>query len=162
MRIEYINPFIEAVYTLFSTMLGCTVQRGEIGLRESAVEGDITAIIGLSGPARGTVALTFPDDTAVSMVGRFLRMEGPEVEENVPDGVAELVNIVAGSAKARFHDPSVKDPINLSLPTVIRGEKYSVRYPSQSQWLDVPFASELGSFRMRVTFDMEDKKGARS
>jgi chemotaxis protein CheX len=163
MRVEYINPFIESVYGLFDTMLGCTVQRGELSLSaKNTFSGDITGIIGLSGPARGTVALSFPLDTARSMVGRLLRADAHEVTDNVTDGVAELVNIVAGSAKAKFHQGDGSPVINLSLPTVVQGQQYSLDSPSEATWLDVAFRSELGPFRLRVIFDQNlHEKGAR-
>ena len=157
MKVEYINPFIETVYELFSTMLGSEAKRGEVGLSNG--EGnprDIMALIGLSGPARGMVALAFPVDTALAMVNRLLGTQTRVLDDTVSDGVAELVNIVAGGAKAKF---KVGDgpPIDLSLPTVVRGNSYSVDYPSQAVWLEVPFTSDLGSFTLRVTFEFKKK-----
>ncbi len=161
MKVEYINPFIESVHQLFTTMLGCSVERGTVAVsRNGGGPGDITAMIGLSGPARGLVALNFSMETARSLVGRFLHLDPNQVEDSVADGVAELVNIVAGSAKARFHETQGGGVINLSLPTVVRGSSYSVDYPSQAAWLDVPFESELGPFHMRVTFEFDRKPGA--
>ncbi len=153
MKVEYINPFIESVYELFSTMLGSKVERGQIGISTGANNPrDIMAIIGLSGPARGSVALSFPTQTALNMVGKLLGIETRIIDETVSDGVAEIVNIVAGNAKAKM----TKDggtPIDLSLPTVLRGNDFRVDHPSQSVWLEVPFTSDLGAFCLRVTFE---------
>ncbi|MCL4693933.1 MAG: chemotaxis protein CheX [Candidatus Hydrogenedentes bacterium] len=153
MKVEHINPFIEAVYDLFQTMLEGKVSRGEIGVcAGSKNPRDIMAIIGMSGPTRGTVALSFPTTTALAMVGKLLGQNVTIIDETVSDGIAELVNIVAGSAKAKL----VKDdetPMDLSLPTVVRGNNYSVEYPSQAVWLEVPFSSSLGAFSLRVTFE---------
>jgi len=152
MKAEYINPFVESVYELFLTMLSCEVNRGDIGLtQEMGQPRDITALIGLSGPARGIVVLSFPVNTALSIVSRLLGSEVRVVDESLLDSVAELVNIVAGGAKAKLHadDP----PIDLSLPTVVRGQRYSVEHPSKSSWLDVPFTSELGTFHLRVALE---------
>ncbi len=75
--------------------------------------------------------------------------------------MAELVNIVAGGAKVRFSDGG--KPVELSLPTVVRGSHFSVDYPSQAVWLEVPFQSELGAFTLRVTLEPESKgKGGKS
>lgn len=162
MKVEYINPFIESVYGLCSTMLKCQVQRGDLALaNNSPVGGDITGIIGLSGPARGTVALSFPMTTARAMVRRLLHSDERDVEETLPDGVAELVNIVAGAAKSKFCHEEGTPLINLSLPTVVQGRDYKIDYPVQSAWLDVPFNTELGPFKLRVTFEFA-KKGARA
>lgn len=154
MQLEYINPFIESVYELFETMLGCPVERGNPNLvKKNEVTNDLVALIGLSGPVRGTVVLLFPKLTALKMVSRFVGEPCQAIDENVRDAVAELVNIVAGGAKARL---SNGDPIiELSLPNVIEGKNCSVHYPSYSVWLDIPFTSELGPFNLRLSFKFE-------
>jgi chemotaxis protein CheX len=161
MKTTWINPFVESVYSLCSTMLNCGVERGQLGLSpaESATGGDITGLIGLSGMAHGMVALSFPTTTARAMVGRLLSLGDGEVDDSVSDGVAELVNIVAGSAKAKFSDGDGSEIISLGLPTVIRGGSQIVECPSQSSWLDVPFASDLGPFSLRITFELESARG---
>jgi chemotaxis protein CheX len=155
MKVEYINPFIESTYDLFTTMLSSKALRGDVGLAgEKANPKDIMGLIGLSGPARGMVALAFPVETALNMVNRLLGMEINAVDDTVSDAIAEMVNIVAGGAKAKL---KIGDgpPIDLSLPTVVRGSNYNVDYPSGSVWLEVPFDSDLGTFTLRVTFEMQ-------
>lgn len=151
MELKYINPFLESVYEVFDSMLSCKVERGNANMVKSMEVTDaLVALIGLSGPVCGTVALLIPRDTALKIVGRFVGEDYEDVDENVRDAVAELVNIIAGGAKARLSDGDT--PIALSLPNVIEGKGYSVYYPSGSVWLDNPFSSELGSFSMRLSF----------
>ncbi len=155
--VRYINPFIQSTYDLFSTMLGCHAKRGDIGLSSGESSNrEITALIGLSGPIRGVVALSFPILTALQIACKLLGKETPVVDDSVSDAVAECVNIITGSAKARMNQDST--PIDLSLPTVIRGKGYNVDYPKQSLWLEVPFTSELGSFSLRVTIAYDGRK----
>jgi len=154
--VKYINPFIDSINDLFSTMLNARAKRGEIGVAKgsggSGVGGgkDVTALIGLSGSVRGMVALSFPMPTALMIACRLLGNETKVVDGAVADAVAECVNIVAGAAKAKLSRED-EVPIDLSLPTVIRGSSYNVEYPSKSLWLEVPFTSTLGSFSIRVT-----------
>ncbi len=155
MKVEYINPFIESVYELFSTMLSSKAKRGEVGISNGAANPrDIMALIGLSGMARGMVALAFPVNTALAIVNQLLGTDTRVMDDTVSDAIAEVVNIVAGGAKAKL---KIGDgpPIDLSLPTVIRGNSYSVDYPSKTVWLEVPFDSDLGPFTMRVTFEVD-------
>ena len=153
MQAQHINPFIEAVYELFQTMLQGKVERGPIGVIAGDTRpNDIMAIIGISGPTRGTVSLGFPEPTALAIVGRILNLPVDQVDDSVADGVAEVVNIVAGSAKAKLNAGN-STPLDLSLPTVVRGDNYNVQYPSKSVWLEVPFTSDLGDFNLRVTFE---------
>lgn len=159
MNVEYINPFIESVYDLFSTMLSAQATRGNVAIaRGDENTRDIVALIGLSGPARGMVALAFPVKTALNIVNRLLDSELRVMDDTVSDAIAEVVNIVAGGAKARFKIET-GPPIELSLPSVVRGNKFCVDYPTKSTWLEVPFNSDLGTFTMRVTFAMEPKRG---
>jgi chemotaxis protein CheX len=158
MRVEFINPFIESVSGLFSTMLSCKAQRGDIALmKNSPFNHEIVALIGMSGPVCGTVAISFPTRTALRIVHRLLGVETAQVDETVLDAMAEFVNIVAGGAKAKLS--SETGPlIALSLPTVVRGTDYTIEYPSWTVWLDVPFTSELGDFSLRVSFESSSKK----
>ena len=159
MKAEYVNPFIASVLDLFEKMLGCKATRGKIGVaKKGATSKEITALIGLGGPARGTVSISFPTDTAASMVARMLGTESQLSDDMLVDGTAELVNIVAGGAKAKFCKDG-EAPMDLSLPTVIRGEAFRIQYPSKTVWIEVPFTSELGSFNLRVAFEDAIIKG---
>jgi len=90
------------------------------------------------------------DISALKLAGRMLGSEMSTMSEEVTDAVAELVNMVAGSAKAKFqHDP----PLELGLPTVVEGTGYKLRYPSKSVWLEVPFSSDAGDFTLEVTYN---------
>jgi chemotaxis protein CheX len=155
LKVEYINPFIVSVQEMFSTMLGIEVSHGKIGVvtTEAQVHA-VTALIGLSGSAKGTVALCLPTNTAVSIVNRLLGTDSTAMDDTVTDGIAEVVNIMAGSAKAAL-SVSANSVIELSLPTVVRGGDYTVKGPSNAMWLEVPFKSELGEFSLRVTFEMD-------
>jgi chemotaxis protein CheX len=160
MRVEYINPFMESVHELFTMMLGCQAKRGQLGLTKKGGESrdirDIMALIGFSGPARGTVALVFPIATALAMVSKLVGKEERVVDETVLDAVGEIVNIVAGGAKAKLHKGD-GPPIDLGLPTVVRGQSYMVAYPSHSVWLEISFTSDLGPFQLRVNFEFDLK-----
>lgn len=157
MKIDYINPFIESVYELFSTMLSATVERGKIDVsRDSPYPDKVTALIGLSGQAHGSVALSFPKDTALAMVNKLLETDTREIDETVSDGIAELVNIVAGGAKAKFTLDEGQELIDLSMPTVVRGTRFNVDYPSESPWVEIPFESSLGGFSLRITYSFDD------
>jgi chemotaxis protein CheX len=159
MDVTYINPFLKGVYSVFETMLGMKVQRGNIAIaRDSASPETLVALIGLSGPARGTVALHLPKTTALNLLNNWLSMELQEIDQTVSDGVAELVNMIAGQAKVTFSD-EIKTPIDLGLPTVVHGDNYKVQYPSRTTWLEIPFNCDLGAFSLRVTFQLNGKAG---
>jgi len=149
--VSYINPFIEAVDSVFTTMLDVKPRRNGLGVSDGRAKGEvITSLVGISGQISGVVALRFPPQTALVLAGRMLGNEVSEVNDEVTDAISEMVNMVAGSAKAKFnHDP----PLELGLPTVVEGSGYRLRYPTKSVWLAVPFSSDAGDFTMEVTYN---------
>ena len=156
MNVDYINPFIASVLEALDTMLDCEAKRGDIRVVQAGEQHrDVTGIIGLSGAARGTVALSFPNRTALAFISKLLGSNASDADDDtVCDGVAELVNIIAGGAKAHFCKKGGA-PIEVSLPTVIKGNSYTVNHPTGTVWLEVPFNSVLGPFSLQVTFDMD-------
>jgi chemotaxis protein CheX len=149
--VSYINPFIEAVDSVFTTMLNVKPQRNGLKVSDGNVQGpSITSLVGLSGQVSGVVALRFPPETALRLAGRMLGTEMTAINDEVTDAVAELVNMVAGSAKAKFH---LEPPLQLGLPTVVDGTGYRLKYPSKSVWLEVRFTSNAGRFTMEVTYN---------
>src|SRR5690606_7506459 len=107
-------------------------------------------VIGISGRVRGTVALAFSSAVAASCISKLLGIEIKYVDATVVDGIAELVNIIAGDAKARLTSDDAP-PLTLSLPAVVRGRDYVIEHPRDTIWLAVPFTSDLGRFVLRVT-----------
>jgi len=147
MNVDNINPFIEAVADVFTNMLDCEVETGAPALNaEEQGTPDIIGVIGLSGTAQGVVALRLPIKTALKMVGRMVGTDFRTVDSSIIDGVGELVNIIAGGAKAKF----VGHTISLSLPSVVRGSIYRLSNLGNTVWLTVPFSSKLGEFSLSV------------
>lgn len=152
MDVSYINPFIEAVDSVFTTMLSVRPKRNGLKVSDGTPHPGpmITSLVGISGKVSGVVALRFPPETALMLAGKLLGVDPKEVSAEVTDAVAELVNMVAGSAKAKFnHEP----PLELGLPTVVEGTGYRLKYPTKSIWLEVPFTSSAGNFSMEVTYN---------
>lgn len=154
-KVEHINPFVESVYELFTTMLSAKVERGELTLvGKSATPLGIMGIIGISGETRGVVMVGFPESTALAAVSHLLGTEIAEMDETVSDGIAEIVNMIAGNAKSKL-STSDGTPLDLSLPTVVRGSDYQIDSPNDAVWIGMTFKSELGDFQLRVMFESD-------
>lgn len=150
MNVAYINPFVEAVDNVFRTMIEVQTTRKSVRMSsENGTGVNLTAIIGITGEVSGVVVLRFPPSTALATAGKMLGTTLTDsAAPEVTDAMAELANMVAGSAKAKFeHDP----PLQLGLPTVVHGNNYRVRYPTRSIWLEVPFESPIGEFALELT-----------
>jgi chemotaxis protein CheX len=152
LKAEYVNPFIAGVHELMSAMLGAKVRRSGISVSDgSRTPYDTVAMIGMSGKLKGTIALSLPDQTCKGMVERMLGATFEMEDPMISDAIAEMVNIIGGAAKAKI-SLLIGSTLDLTLPTVLRGESFEVYSPSKAVWLELPFKSELGDFTLMLTF----------
>ena len=84
----------------------------------------------------------------MSVAKRLAQTEEEVPDDELVDALGEVANMVAGCAKAKFEGMDIA----IGLPTVVRGETFSLDHPKNSVTLVVPFESELGVFRLNVTF----------
>ncbi|MBN2562636.1 MAG: chemotaxis protein CheX [Phycisphaerae bacterium] len=152
MRAECINPFVESLYDVFATMLNTSLTRQGLELGESRIHREgrhLTSLIGISGDVNGVVALRFPHETALSVTTRLLHTKRPVEDSLVTDALAELANMVAGSAKAKLN---LAVPATLGLPSVVEGTSYKTCFPTNAASISLAFASDAGDFSMEVSF----------
>lgn len=143
-----IKPFIEAVQEVFDSMMGCSANRIPVYPASPHVHlPDLIGVIGLSGTAQGAVALRFPMTTALAVISSMAGTTFEKVDAAIIDGVGELVNIVAGSAKGKFKGHA----ISISLPTVVSGDICRLSGARDTVWVEVPFESRLGVFSLVLT-----------
>ena len=148
MKVEYINPFIQSVQETFHSMMDCKVSHGKpFPTKDDGLSDNLIGIIGLSGTAQGNIAIKFPAETAKTIVGGLVGADFKEINSSVVDGVGELVNIIAGNAKAKIQGHR----ISISLPTVFRGGIHKLTTPSVS-YLTIPFNSDKGAFEILISF----------
>jgi len=72
MRVEYINPFVEAAYSVLKEVLNADVKRGEIYLKPTsmAIMG-VAALVGLAGDVEGRVLFDMTKDSALFVAGKM-------------------------------------------------------------------------------------------
>jgi chemotaxis protein CheX len=148
MDVRYINPFIYAIQNVFKTMLKTEIliSKPRAAGKDEA-DADVSAIIGFSGGAVGSVALCFPMKTGVAAASRFTNTELHQDDPDFADALGELANMVAGQAKAQLHGKQ----ISISLPSVVRGPAHCVLKSQRTSALMIPCDSVLGRFCVRVT-----------
>lgn len=147
MRAEFINPFITSLTKTFRTMLSCDVKRGNVVLSDgSHPRHEISGIIGLSGSAVGMVVVSLSKAVALRAASTLLMTEATEINGEVTDAVGEIANMVAGAAKAELEEYK----LSISLPNVIVGTDYEVRFPSNVTPICIQFQSEWGDLTLEV------------
>lgn len=147
MRAEFINPFVSATQNVFQTMLGTTLTRGPISLKHShAPTYEVSGLIGLGGTLQGMVVVSIGRSTALQAAEILLGARPEELNDDVLDAVGELTNMIAGGAKSQM----AAFQLSIGLPTVICGRSHTVKFPSGSPQLVIPFDSDLGPVCVEV------------
>jgi chemotaxis protein CheX len=151
---QYIQPFIDVCRNVFKEFLGCdlTAERPYFTSQDTVNEWDISAIIGLTGEARGAVVISMKADLAVRLTGILTGAQHSVVDDDVVDAIGEIINIIAGNAKKGLEEAF---RLVISLPTIIEGTKHTVKWPnSHARIICIPFnIFEKDSFFLSVAIE---------
>ncbi|TVQ23711.1 MAG: chemotaxis protein CheX [Spirochaetaceae bacterium] len=152
MRVEYINPFVEAATSILREVLQCDVTRGELYLKSTAspVLG-VAAIIGLAGDVEGRVLLDMNRKTAVEIASAMLAsMEMEPITELNDLGratITELANMITGQAVTKLHNLGFK--FDLTPPALVTGDNMEISN-TNVEALIVPMEVPQGKIEINV------------
>lgn len=149
-RLELQANVIDTTKEIFSTMLMMDVEvDGEITSEGVDLIDNITGMVGFAGTVKGVLALHFARPVAYGVTVNFL---GPEIgDDDVDDAIGELANMLGGGVKGMFTD-SGRD-IDLSLPSIIRGEHYHFQCNKHAKRMVIPFKSDAGTFYVELQLE---------
>lgn len=143
----YITAFVKSTRGIFDTMLQMPVEIGEPSVNaQSPAPHDVSAVIGLQGDVGGSVVLSFPRSTAERLVSVFTGVEFSGENDDLSDAVGELVNIIAGGAKAQFSGQKV----GLGIPSVVIGAEHSVFGSRDMVRVTIPCSCDCGEFMLEI------------
>jgi len=148
MNVAFINPFLLATKDVFDKMVHVSFVQGKPALRRPDDRifklYSVSASIGLSGAVSGVAVLSLAEPVAIALASG---LSGQAVEQLTPesmDALAELMNMVAGSAKSRMPCGQVQ----LTVPTMLYTK--DVVYPPGAPVILIPFDTEHGRFVIEV------------
>ena len=125
MRVEYINPFVEAAFSIMQEVLQEDVIRKELYLKKTSqpVMG-VAALVGLAGDVEGRVLIDMSQESALGIASAMNGETLTELDELVKATITELANMVTGQAVTKLHDLGFK--FDLTPPSIITGENMQV------------------------------------
>lgn len=151
MTADFINPILLAAKSVFESMLGCTPRRTGLILKETMQPRfELSAVIGVTGRAAGTVVLSLATPTAFAILDRLVGIQTTEITAEVRDAVGELTNMIAGSAKAQLSALE----LSISIPNIVSGKDHQIHFPSDVTPICIIFDSEIGPFAVEVGFSL--------
>ncbi len=150
MDVNVINPFLDAVVEVLLTMAQITPEPEKPYIKRSRIaQGDITGIIGITGKDKGTIAISFSEACATTVVANMIGEKITDVDV-LRDGVGELTNMVSGQARQGLAALGLK--YHASIPTVHMGKNHIVQHASEGPILAIPFSTPNGPLTVEVCF----------
>ncbi|MDF2596018.1 MAG: CheC protein [Clostridia bacterium] len=122
MKIEYINPFMQASQNVIQETTGLTPKLGKIYIKDTAYKGEsVVVLIGLTGAILGNVIISFKKALACKIASIMMGgMSVVELDEISKSAIAELCNMILGNAASIFYKNSIA--VDITPPTVLTGD----------------------------------------
>ncbi|WP_243374355.1 chemotaxis protein CheX [Geotalea sp. SG265] len=145
---------IHATKEVFNTMVMLDLE-DSYPLREpvTTFHCSVTGMVGLAGTYTGILSIHCPRTFALRITSNMLGMDISEVGADVNDALGEIANMLGGYVKQILSKGGLD--INLSIPTVISGEEYTVNSMSDDNCVIIPFTNEGERFLVALKLRKE-------
>lgn len=152
MKAEFIDPFIQAAYSVINTLIQDMPERGPLSLRTSTfTTQQVTIMAGVNGHVRGIVlygmSVATAQNIASAMIGESI--EGPN--DMVWSAVSELGNIITGNAVQLLYNAGYQ--CDITPPTVLRGVDLDVSTFIPA--LVVPLSTKFGHIEINAALQID-------
>jgi len=148
MRVEYINPFVEAAYNILTEVLGGDIKRGELYLKSTSMPVmGVAALVGLAGDVSGRVIFDMNLQTALKIASKMNGEEIKVFDELAKATITELANMVTGQAVTKLHDLGFR--FDLTPPALFTGENMEIS-DHEVEALIVPLETGQGKVEINV------------
>lgn len=156
MKAEFIHPFLEAVMHVLKTMAFTEPTAGKPALKKKGepCQGDVTAIVGLTGAVKGSFALSFSEAAILEIVSNMFGEQVKEINGEVQDAAGELSNMVSGNARRALAD--LGHSFQAAIPMVISGRGHNIIPSIPGPSVVMPFTVGEGHpFFVEASFEDE-------
>ncbi len=152
MDAKLINPFINATMNVLETMafVKCTAEKPYLK-KDDVARGDVTGVIGITGEANGTIAVTFDQGAILKIVSNMFGETITELNNEVADAVGELTNMISGQARRELEEAG--RVFEAAIPSVISGKNHMITHYTDGPKIAIPFSTEGGKFTIEVCLE---------
>ena len=148
MKVEFVNPFIQAATEVLEAELGGETKRGSLRVQKSSVTTDeVTALLGVAGSVAGVVLYSMSEETARNIVSRMLGQEFGDFDELAQSGIGEMGNVITGRAGVLLAEAGY--PSNITPPALVIGKNTLVTTLDLNR-LVFPLETEAGTLEIQV------------
>ena len=151
MRIEYINPFVEASFDILNEVLQTTVKRGQLYLKKlgESMKG-VAVVVGVIGNLKGRIVFDLSEETAIKIASKLNGEEFKTFDEMARSTISEIANMITGRSVTKLE----KDKLNFSFtpPTLITGENLNIYEYADMEAPIIPIDTGLGIIEINMAF----------
>lgn len=152
MGVEIAKPFVQATIHVLSTMANMSPTPGKPYVKTSLVaQGDVSAIVGVTGDKNGTISVTFSRACAIALVKGMLGNDIQDIIQDTKDAVGEITNMISGQARGGLSEMGMN--FQGSTPSVIMGDNHTISHCAKGPVMAVPFTTEHGDFTVEFSFE---------
>lgn len=153
---DFINPFINGTVETLKIQCQISVKSLKPYAKKAGetVSSAIAGIIGLTSQHfNGSIAICFPKETFLGVMGQMLGEKYTEITQELEDGAGEILNIIFGHAKTALNKNNLG--VEKAIPTVVRGDNVQIKHVSRSTSIILPFETSVGPFHIEVGVEGE-------
>ena len=152
MNVEFINPFLSATIGVLKTMAFTEVKSGKPFLKKDQIScGDVSGVVGITGPPNGSMSLTFSRDCIIAIVSNMLGETFQDITDDIKDAVGELSNMISGHARNDLGNKGYA--FKTAIPTVVSGPSHEIRHMCKAPTIAIPFDTQAGPFVVEISFE---------
>ena len=136
MRIEYINPFVEASFDILNEILATSVKRGQLYLKKlgESMKG-IAIVVGVTGQVTGRIVFDMSEETALKLAEKLNNEKFTEFDEMARSTNTEIANMITGRAVTKLDKEGLA--FDFTPPTLISGTNLNI-YETEMEALIIP------------------------
>ncbi|MBI3794376.1 MAG: chemotaxis protein CheX [Nitrospinae bacterium] len=152
MNVEFINPFLKATTNVLSMMAFVNPVAGKPFVKKDKVaKGDISGVIGLTGPTKGVVIFSLTKPAAIKIVNSMLSEKYTDLSEEVSDAIGELTNMISGDARRELAGKGFK--FEAGLPSIVKGPGHIIETITKGPTIAIPFHIDGAEFVVETSFE---------
>jgi len=149
MDVKYINPFLSGTLEVLKKMAAIDAVPGKPHVKtDESAFGDVSGIIGITGDALGSLALSFSEACICRVVANMLGERFDGVTQEIIDATGELTNMISGASRTQMEKMGMR--VYAAIPTVVHGKRHTISHILKAPSIVIPFSTAAGPFFVDV------------
>ena len=148
MKIELIQPFINAADAVLAELLSCNTRVGDMSMEEEAYRRKgVAAVVEVHGDIEGRIIFDIDPETATRIASHLAGQPVAQTDQLVHETICELANLVVGNAVTSLNDQGFHFRI---LPPVRHKEDLGFRGSEDTEALVMYVETTAGNVYLNI------------